>query len=181
MAVQRSRSNPRALHCSFCHKRQNVAGKLISSARGHQPQVHICDACVIACRDISTDESPAPSKTTKQNLRCSFCFKPEREVQGIITPSRDSRISICDECLAVCCSILEDDSEEKTADDSQGWAFRQPSFLKHPLHPQFLLLAELWILSESRGQDATRELSEMRTLGQRMLAEALPAPNPLSR
>ncbi|MGO9073380.1 MAG: ClpX C4-type zinc finger protein, partial [Terriglobales bacterium] len=44
-------------------------------------------------------------------LRCSFCHKSQDAVAKLISsPSDYPRAYICDECVAVCNSILEDDS-----------------------------------------------------------------------
>ena len=50
-------------------------------------------------------------------LRCSFCHKSQDAVAKLISsPSDYPRAYICDECVAVCNSILEDDrSETQTA------------------------------------------------------------------
>ena len=43
-------------------------------------------------------------------LRCSFCHRSQVEVGALISsPSDYTRAYICDECIAVCNSILEDD------------------------------------------------------------------------
>ena len=45
-------------------------------------------------------------------LRCSFCHKSQDAVAKLISsPSDYPRAYICDECVAVCNSILEDDRE----------------------------------------------------------------------
>jgi ATP-dependent Clp protease ATP-binding subunit ClpX len=51
------------------------------------------------------------SKTgTEEILRCSFCHKSQDAVAKLISsPSDYPRAYICDECVAVCNSILEDD------------------------------------------------------------------------
>src|SRR5438105_1476062 len=50
---------------------------------------------------------------TEENLRCSFCHKSQDAVAKLISsPSDMPRAYICDECLAVCNSILEDDRSE---------------------------------------------------------------------
>ena len=50
-------------------------------------------------------------------LRCSFCHKSQDAVAKLISSPTDyPRAYICDECVAVCNSILEDDrSETQTA------------------------------------------------------------------
>ena len=48
-----------------------------------------------------------------ENLRCSFCHKSQDAVTKLISsPSDYPRAYICDECVAVCNSILEDDRSE---------------------------------------------------------------------
>ena len=47
---------------------------------------------------------------TDEILRCSFCHKSQDAVAKLISsPSDYPRAYICDECVAVCNSILEDD------------------------------------------------------------------------
>jgi len=47
---------------------------------------------------------------TEEILRCSFCQKSQDAVAKLISsPSDYSRAYICDECVAICNSILEDD------------------------------------------------------------------------
>src|SRR6202789_4281134 len=47
---------------------------------------------------------------TDDTLRCSFCHKSQDAVAKLISsPSDYPRAYICDECVAVCNSILEDD------------------------------------------------------------------------
>ena len=50
---------------------------------------------------------------TDEILRCSFCHKSQDAVAKLISsPSDYPRAYICDECVAVCNSILEDDRSE---------------------------------------------------------------------
>src|SRR5579871_4497110 len=58
-----------ALRCSFCHKSQDVVGKLISSPNDY-PRAYICDECIAVCNSILEDdrhEQPygAPHKLPK--------------------------------------------------------------------------------------------------------------------
>jgi len=46
-----------ALRCSFCHKSQDVAAKLISSPNDN-PRAFICDECVEVCNAILEDDKP---------------------------------------------------------------------------------------------------------------------------
>ncbi len=49
----------------------------------------------------------------EESLRCSFCHKSQDAVAKLISsPSDYPRAYICDECVAVCNSILEDDKGE---------------------------------------------------------------------
>jgi ATP-dependent Clp protease ATP-binding subunit ClpX len=52
-------------------------------------------------------------KRLEEPLRCSFCHKSQDAVGKLISsPSEFPRAYICDECIAVCNSILEDDRGE---------------------------------------------------------------------
>ncbi len=58
-----------SLRCSFCHKSQDVVGKLISSPSDY-PRAYICDECIAVCNSILEDdktEAPGgiPSKLPK--------------------------------------------------------------------------------------------------------------------
>ncbi len=55
------------------------------------------------------------SRGSDESLRCSFCHKSQDAVAKLISsPSDYPRAYICDECVAVCNSILEDDRSEAT-------------------------------------------------------------------
>jgi ATP-dependent protease Clp ATPase subunit len=72
-------------------------------------------------------------KHSDDALRCSFCHKSQDVVGKLISsPSDYPRACICDECIAVCNSILEDDRAESpsTAPDS---VYRQRRQLVHAL------------------------------------------------
>jgi ATP-dependent Clp protease ATP-binding subunit ClpX len=43
------------LRCSFCHKSQDVVGKLISSPSDY-PRAYICDECIAVCNSILEDD-----------------------------------------------------------------------------------------------------------------------------
>jgi ATP-dependent Clp protease ATP-binding subunit ClpX len=47
------------LRCSFCHKSQEVVGKLISTPGDH-PKAYICDECVAVCNSILEDDKTEP-------------------------------------------------------------------------------------------------------------------------
>ena len=53
------------------------------------------------------------SRCSDESLRCSFCHKSQDAVAKLISsPSDYPRAYICDECVGVCNSILEDDRAE---------------------------------------------------------------------
>src|SRR5690242_20263221 len=51
-----------ALRCSFCHKSQDVVGKLISSPSDY-PRAYICDECIAVCNSILEDDKPEATAT----------------------------------------------------------------------------------------------------------------------
>ena len=54
-----------------------------------------------------------PRTGSDETLRCSFCHKSQDAVAKLISsPSDYPRAYICDECVAVCNSILEDDRSD---------------------------------------------------------------------
>ena len=56
------------------------------------------------------------SRGPEESLRCSFCHKLQDAVAKLISsPSDYPRAYICDECVAVCNSILEDDKGDAQA------------------------------------------------------------------
>jgi ATP-dependent protease Clp ATPase subunit len=95
-------------------------------------------------------------------LRCSFCHKPQDMVQKLIsTPSDHPRAYICNECIAVCNSILEDDRKESA-----------PTPPEEPDAPASELMEAIadWIRAESLGQDGADELNRVREIARRMIA-----------
>ncbi len=60
-------------------------------------------------------DSMKTSRGSDESLRCSFCHKSQDAVAKLISsPSDYPRAYICDECVAVCNSILEDDRTRST-------------------------------------------------------------------
>ncbi len=79
-----------------------------------------------------------------ETLRCSFCHKTQDVVGKLISsPSDYPRAYICDECISVCNSILEDDLPKR--------AYGSPSKLPKPLEIKELL--DQYVI----GQDATKK------------------------
>ena len=56
-----------ALRCSFCHKSQDVVGKLISSPSDYT-RAYICDECIAVCNSILEDDKPEPAATGPQKI-----------------------------------------------------------------------------------------------------------------
>ncbi len=81
---------------------------------------------------------------TDDSLRCSFCHKSQDVVGKLISsPSDYPRAYICDECIAVCNSILEDDRAEHH--------YGSPNKLPKPLELKEYL--DQYVI----GQDATKK------------------------
>ena len=102
-------------------------------------------------------------------MRCSFCHKAQDSVQKLISSPGDERSYICDECVMVCASILEDD---RNSADSRALKVEPTTYqllLNHPLTPQLLAAVEVWIRRESLGNDAAEELAEVRAAARRVL------------
>src|SRR6266849_1623495 len=56
-----------ALRCSFCHKSQDVVGKLISSPSDY-PRAYICDECIAVCNSILEDDKTEQPTTSPTKL-----------------------------------------------------------------------------------------------------------------
>ena len=48
-------------------------------------------------------------------LRCSFCSKAQDQVDTLISNPSDSRVFICNECVAVCNSVLDEHQKARAA------------------------------------------------------------------
>jgi ATP-dependent Clp protease ATP-binding subunit ClpX len=55
------------LRCSFCHKSQDVVGKLISSPSDY-PRAYICDECIAVCNSILEDDKGDQPSSGPQKL-----------------------------------------------------------------------------------------------------------------
>jgi len=105
---------------------------------------------------------------TETSLRCSFCHKSEKTVGKLISsPSDYPRAYICDECVAVCASIIGDDRHDVAEPSSDA---AEPSVgVNHPLAPHLIMAVELWIRRESAGEDAAGLLEEIRSIASEMI------------
>jgi hypothetical protein len=108
-------------------------------------------------------------RTRDDSLRCSFCHKAQAAVGKLISsPSDYPRAYICDECIAVCQSILDDDkAEPANMDESSPTRWSHP-LLNHPLAPSLMRTIENWVREESIGQDWVPAFAEVRRLAIQM-------------
>jgi hypothetical protein len=117
-------------------------------------------------------------------LYCSFCRKSQDSVAKLITsPSDYPRAYICDECIAVCASILEDEGivilpPGVSAKPPVNVGEKHP-LLAHRLASSLLSAIEHWIRHESLGVDATHELGEVRKIAVEMMMEQYPGKSDL--
>lgn len=51
----------------------------------------------------------------KRVIRCSFCGKPQEAVRGLVA---GPNVYICNECIDMCCDILEEDEVYETVNDN---------------------------------------------------------------
>jgi hypothetical protein len=105
-------------------------------------------------------------------LSCSFCHKSQDSVSKLITsPSDYQRAYICDECIVVCASILEDDRERPAAvSGTPVTDCEKHPLLAHRLASTLLTAVERWIRCESLG-GAAQELAEVRRIAEEMMEE----------
>src|SRR5438045_568236 len=104
-------------------------------------------------------------------VRCSFCHKSLDSVQKLISsPSDDPRRAyICDECVAVCASIIEDDRSLRDTSVLDAESDELHPHLHHRLTQQLLEAVELWIEKESLGVDAVEEFAQVRAAAVRLM------------
>jgi hypothetical protein len=104
-------------------------------------------------------------------LSCSFCHKSQDTVARLISSPNDyPRAYICDECIAVCASILDDDRDQSEADATMAAPDEETHpLLAHPLASSLFTAIERWIRCESLGGDAAQELAELRSIAARMV------------
>jgi ATP-dependent protease Clp ATPase subunit len=104
-----------------------------------------------------------------QALLCSFCRKPQSAVQKLISgPSQTARAYICDECIAVCASIVREDAPKK---DEPAAIEEGHPWLVHAMASNLMTALELWIKRDSLGEDAAEALGEVHVIASAMLSE----------
>lgn len=110
-------------------------------------------------------------KTSDVNtVRCSFCHKSQDEAGKLISSARDSpRAYICDECVAVCAMIIEDDRPDQSNTVHPEAVAQRHAFLDHPLASDLLASLVEWFGEDSRGRPAAAQLEAVRSLMSRMI------------
>ena len=103
-------------------------------------------------------------------LRCSFCHKSQDVVGKLISsPSDYPRAYICDECIAVCVSIIEDDRIPEEPETAVDASTTPHPLLSHPLASELMDAIERWMQEESLGQNAAEEIMEVRQIASGMV------------
>jgi hypothetical protein len=117
-------------------------------------------------------ENTGVNRTSHANdsIRCSFCHKrPESGAKLISSPQEHPRAYICDECIAVCHCILEDDKAELARETGIEVPNPNPHPLAYdPLVSDLLWAIERWRSAESLGNDGTAEIAELRKISDRL-------------
>lgn len=114
--------------------------------------------------------------TQPSGLCCSFCRKSQDSVSKLISsPSDYPRAYICDECIAVCASILADDRDRLPGvSGTPVNGEEKHALLAHQMTPSLLSAIEHWIRHESLGVDASHELGRVRKIAVEMMMEQYP-------
>ena len=111
--------------------------------------------------------------TKPSGLCCSFCGKSQDWVSKLISsPSDNPRAYICDECITVCASILEDGRHQHpTVSGTPLNVDEKHPLLTHRMTSSLLSAIEHWIRHESLGVDASHELGKVRKIAVEMMME----------
>jgi ATP-dependent protease Clp ATPase subunit len=101
------------LACTFCGKDQKQVKKLIAG-----PSVYICDGCVDVAKGVIGTGQPVTTQVAELSAgpgeepktQCSFCGKRRDQAAGLVVSSaqtgRNTRATICTECLDLCTEIV---------------------------------------------------------------------------
>jgi len=112
------------------------------------------------------------SRPCDDSLRCSFCHKAQGAVGKLIsTPSDYPRAYICDECIAVCVSILADDKPEPAPAEEIPATAEDHPLLSHPLAPSLMTAIENWIRTEAAGANAATAFADVHRIARQMLSQ----------
>lgn len=123
-------------------------------------------------RRDSNAKKPGNSNA-EQPLRCSFCRKSQDIVRKLISsPSDYPKCYICDECVAVCQSILEDADAAPRTQPAEPVETKPHPLVNHPVASELLTAVEDWIKQESLGFHANAEFAAVRRIARRLLNPA---------
>ena len=105
------------------------------------------------------------NRPDSETLLCSFCGKSQDLVQKLIASPRDDvRAFICDECVGICQSILEENRDAVEAAASQPERNEPHPPVDDQLVSKLVEAVKRWIAKESVGFHANREFAEMRSI-----------------
>ena len=83
---------------------------------------------------------------SEENLRCSFCHKNQSAVERLIaSPGDAGRAYICNECIVICQSILDEERQKQEATATAPPRLPKPAEIKEFLD-QYVI-----------GQDKTKK------------------------
>jgi ClpX C4-type zinc finger len=114
-------------------------------------------------------------RSCENSLHCSFCGKGQKEASKLISsPSDRPRAYICDECVAICSTIIEDDNikaENPQAEEVLYDGEALHPLLEHPLASNLMEAIASWIREQSLGNDGLLAVAEVRRIASRMLSD----------
>ena len=90
-----------------------------------------------------------PSYDVGKELKCSFCGKPQSRVRKLIA---GPNVYICDECIGVCTSILDDELDLMPEYEPQSHALVKPEHLPTPQELKKVL--DEYVIGQDRAKIA---------------------------
>ena len=109
-------------------------------------------------------------RSKPDDMQCSFCHKKQDVVAKLISsPSDYDRVYICDECVAVCQSILEDDGVASAAPTPLVQPRPSHCLMCHPMAPALLMHVERWARAAPPQSDFPPLLQEVRRMARSMM------------
>jgi ATP-dependent protease Clp ATPase subunit len=113
--------------------------------------------------------------SNENSSRCSFCGTSQKDAGKLISsPSGTPRVYICDECVATCAAVIQDDKIDSEVPQVENLREGKPShpLLGHPLASDLMQAVERWIREQSLGNDALVAMAEVRRIAAEMLSES---------
>ena len=106
-------------------------------------------------------------RSIPEPLLCSFCHKSQDSVAKLISnPSDYPRAYICDVCVHVCASILEDAGVPAPAELPVRPSH---SLIRHPSVALLLENVEAWVQAEEQGRNPAQFVENVLTMARRMM------------